>query len=178
MRKKRAKHYTDEWCPECCREMRIPIRTKPLPRCKCGESLVPCSACDDSDGMTKRCAGCESGSKFKLHPGYKLKKTGFRLLTLIRWADKAHGADECVIWRAFKDYPTVGDILAPVIAHEIVRTYDQWATKHDQLVMATDAISKARAQLEDVECAFREKLRKLEVTKLSKKIRRRKKCKR
>jgi hypothetical protein len=72
--KKRAKYYTDEWCPECEREVRIPARVKPHPKCpKCRKPILPCSACDEE--THKACATCtDGGCNFKLHPGFRRKK--------------------------------------------------------------------------------------------------------
>lgn len=159
--KKRAKYYTDEWCPECEREVRIPARTRPHPKCpKCHEPLLPCSACADEEHKT--CATCTDGScNFKLHPGFKKKKTGFTLNALIKLADKAYAGEGAEVLHAHKGWPFIGDTLAQFVATEIKDTFDAWATKEAQLAEAARVMTVARAQLEGVECALLEQYRKI-----------------
>jgi len=145
---KRAKYYTDEWCPECEREVRIPARVKPMPKCpKCHKDLLPCSACDDE--THRRCSSCTDGDcKFKLHPGFKAKKTGFTLKALLKVADKAY--DSSVVLSPAVATVDVGDTLASFIVREIKDTFDVWATKQDQLQEAARVLLTATNQLDGV----------------------------
>lgn len=166
-RKKRYKYYTDELCPECNREVRIPARAKPIPNCpSCKKPLIPCSACDhEADG----CDGCEDGSKFKLHPGEKVKKTGFRLSTIRRMALKAYTG-----FVATESPFEVGDTLASFIVSEIKETYDKWAAKPEQMEAAYVAMQRARNQLQEVENALGTRMS-IERLKAERKKKRRKK---
>ena len=167
--KKRYKYYTDELCPHCDREVRIPARVKPIPNCpKCHKPCIPCSACDHEP---KRCVDCEDGSKFKLHPGEKVKKTGFRLGTIIRIADKAycnaHLDNQLGVVTLCHRHPDLdfGDTLAEFIAKELKDTYLPEFSREEAVRGALIAVTTARAQLESVEGAFRERLRKLQCQK-------------
>lgn len=169
--KKRAKYYTDEECPHCGREVRIPARIKPMPKCpRCKGELLPCSACSETDAAALICGSCtQAGSNFKLHKGFKQKKTGFRLGTIIRIADKAYSDAtelpmEQNVLHSHKGWRDTGDTLAEFVARELKDIFDAYASKTDQLQEASRVIGRARAQLEDVECAllsrFREELEK------------------
>jgi hypothetical protein len=162
---RRAKHYTDEYCPHCEREVRIPARVRPVPKCpRCKKELMPCSACDDE--THKRCATCHTKNdcskdgkiRFKLHPGFKAKKTGFTLKALLKIVDKVY--DSHVVLSPYIADADVGDTLATFIVRELKDTFDVWATKDKQLAEAARVIGVARAQLENVECALLEGLRK------------------
>lgn len=168
--KKRYKYYTTEWCPHCDREVRVPARVKPIPSCpRCRKPCIPCSACDH---QPDRCVDCEDGGKFKLHPGEKVKKTGFRLDKIIKIADKAYPSDDNEVLHEHQGWKDVGDTLAKFIALELKDTYDAWASKEEQLLAACEALGKGRAQLENVECALKERWRKLHITKMQTDIRR------
>lgn len=157
---KRRKIITDEWCPDCLREYKIPATVHPIPDCPgCGCPLVPCSACVGSGPSARRCTECEDGINFKLHSGLKKACPSYKLATIIKIADKAY-RDGDIVTRAGKGEP-VYDTLACFIATELGGTFAKDHTKEEQLMEAARVIGIARAQLEDVECAFNERLRKL-----------------
>lgn len=96
----------------------------------------------------------------------KTKTKSYRLATLIRIADLAYagpwdnmpGPVALYHKEPQKDF---GDKLAEFIARELYYTFVPHDPAAVQLRDAAEFIGKARAQLEDVECAFKEKLRKL-----------------
>lgn len=159
---KRAKYYTDEWCPECEREVRIPARVHPHPKCpKCGKPLLPCSACDDE--TRRKCATCtDDGCNFKLHKRFveARRMPHFRLRTIVNVADKAYDPLENAVAMSHRG-EDAGDTLALFVARELKDVYDPDAPKDLQLTAAFLAMGRARAQLENVETALKEKWRKL-----------------
>lgn len=87
------------------------------------------------------------------------KKPSFRLSTLVKIADKAYDDDGALVY-AYKRNP-VHDKLATFVVDEIEDTYASDHTREEQLTEAARVIGRARAELEDIENAFNEHLRKL-----------------